>query len=85
MRKNLGSVGESVIHSLVGMSVGRVQLKNFNTISNELCWNSGFKELTKNKYSIKQIKQLDRNRNKLYYKFAIFLQFNNEINNPLVT
>ncbi len=67
MRKSKGSVTESTIHRLVGMSVGRVSLKNYETVSNDLCWKNGFKELTPNKYSVQQIKQLDRNRNKLYY------------------
>ncbi len=69
-RKKLGTAPESAIHTLVGMSVGRVELKNFDKLKHELCWNNGFKELTENKYSIQQIKNLDRNRNKLYYKFA---------------
>lgn len=67
MRKSKGSVTESAIHRLVGMSVGRVTLKNFDTVSNDLCWKNGFKELVMNKYSIQQIKQLDRNRSRLYY------------------
>ena len=67
MRKSKGSVTESAIHRLVGMSVGRVNLKNYNIVSNDLCWKNGFKELKPNKYSVHQIKQLDRNRNKLYY------------------
>ncbi|MCH6201318.1 reverse transcriptase domain-containing protein [Aquiflexum sp. LQ15W] len=67
MRKSKGSVTESAIHRLVGMSVGRVSLKNFETVSNDLCWKNGFKELKPNKYSIQQIKQLDRNRNRIYY------------------
>lgn len=67
MRKSKGSVTESAIHRLVGMSVGRVTIKNFETVSNDLCWKNGFKELTANKYSIQQIKQLDRQRSKLYY------------------
>lgn len=49
------------------MSVGRVSLKNYETVSNDLCWKNGFKELKPNKYSVQQIKQLDRNRNRLYY------------------
>ncbi len=69
MRKSKGSVTESAIHRLVGMSVGRVSLKNYSSVSNDLCWKNGFKELMPNKYSIQQIKQLDRNRNKLYYDF----------------
>ncbi len=67
MRKSKGSVTESAIHRLIGMSVGRVTLKNFDTVSNDLCWKNGFKELAMNTYSIQQIKQLDRNRNRLYY------------------
>jgi hypothetical protein len=67
LRKSKGSVAESAINRLVGMSVGRVSLKNYKTVSNDLCWKNGFKELGPNKYSVQQIKQLDRNRNKLYY------------------
>jgi|CXWL01.1.fsa_nt_gi hypothetical protein len=69
-RKKLGTAPESAIHTLVGMSVGRVELKNFDILKHELCWNNGFKELTENKHSVQQIKQLDRNRNRLYYKLA---------------
>jgi len=67
-RKSLGTIRESVIHRLIGMSVGRVELSNFNKIEHEMCWKNGFKELTMNKYSVQQMKHLDRNRNKLYYK-----------------
>lgn len=67
MRKSKGSVSESAIHRLIGMSVGRVTIKNYETVSNDLCWKNGFKELASNKYSIQQIKQLDRNRSRLYY------------------
>jgi hypothetical protein len=74
MRKSKASVTESAIHRLVGMSVGRVSLKNYNIVSNDLCWKIGFKELRPNKYSIEQIKQLDRNRNKIYYALLKDLQ-----------
>jgi len=67
MRKSKGSVTESAIHRLVGMSVGRVTIKNFDKVLNDLCWKNGFKELAMNKYSVQQIKQLDRNRSRLYY------------------
>lgn len=63
-----GTVIESAINRLIGMSVGRVDLWNYKEIDNEMCWKKGFQELNKNKYSIKQLKELDRNRNKLYYK-----------------
>ncbi|SMD44997.1 Reverse transcriptase (RNA-dependent DNA polymerase) [Aquiflexum balticum DSM 16537] len=66
-RRRPGYISESTINRLIGMAVGRVTLKNYQTIQNELCWKNGFKKLTPNKYSIQQVKLLDRNRNKLYY------------------
>lgn len=65
-RVSSGTIAESAINRLLGMSVGRVKLWNFNKIESEMCWKNGFRELNRNKYSVKQIKQLDRNRNKLY-------------------
>jgi len=49
------------------MSVGRVTLRNYDSISNDLCWKNGFRELFLNPHSTKQMKQLDRYRNKLLY------------------
>ncbi|MBG9378532.1 hypothetical protein I5907_20015 [Panacibacter sp. DH6] len=68
MRKPKGTATESAINRLIGMSVGRVGLDNFTEVSTDLCWKNGFKELTINVHSIRQIKQLDRNRSKHYYK-----------------
>lgn len=68
IRKSKKSVIESAINRLIGMSVGRIGLDNFDEVSTDLCWKNGFKELTLNKHSIKQIKHLDRNRSKQYYK-----------------
>lgn len=82
MRKSTGSVTESAIHRLVGMSVGRVNLKNYKIAANDLCWKNGFKELKPNRYSIQQIKQLDRNRNKLYYSLTRHLKKPEEENKP---
>jgi retron-type reverse transcriptase len=73
-RKSFGTVSESLIHRLVGMSIGRVELRNFNKIEHEMCWKNGFKELSMNKYAVQQMKHLDRNRNKLYYKFEAELR-----------
>ena len=67
MRKTKGTVAESAINRLIGMSVGRIGLDNFEEVSTDLCWKNGFVELTINEHSIRQIKHLDRNRNKLYY------------------
>ena len=50
------------------MSVGRVKMYNYDKVPANLCWKNGFKELTLNKYSLKQVKELDRNRNKIYYR-----------------
>jgi hypothetical protein len=66
-RKSVGYITESAIHRLVGMSVGRITLRNFDTLSNDLCWKNGFRELFLNPHSTKQIKQLDRRRNRLFY------------------
>lgn len=74
MRKSKVSVAESVIHRLVGMSVGRVSLRNFDKVSNDLCWKNGFKELKPNKHSIQQVKHLDRNRNRRYYDLLKLLK-----------
>lgn len=68
MRRPKGTATESAINRLIGMSVGRIGLDNFDEVSTDLCWKNGFKELTINKFSIRQIKQLDRNRSKQYYK-----------------
>ena len=68
MRKPKGTATESAINRLIGMSVGRIGLDNFTEVSTDLCWKNGFKELTINIHSIRQIKQLDRNRSKHYYK-----------------
>lgn len=76
MRKPKGTATESAINRLIGMSVGRIDLYNFDEVSSEMCWKNGFKQLTINEHSIKQIKQLDRNRSKNYYKFL------NEIKEP---
>jgi retron-type reverse transcriptase len=76
MRKPKGTATESAINRLIGMSVGRIGIDNFDEISTDMCWKNGFKELTVNEHSIRQIKQLDRNRSKYYYKLL------NEIEEP---
>ena len=68
MRKPKGTATESAINRLIGMSVGRIGLDNFDEVSSDLCWKNGFKELSFNEHSSRQIKQLDKNRNKQYYK-----------------
>ncbi len=67
-RVNSKAIEESVINRLIGMSVGRVKIWNYQTISNEMCWVNGFIMLNDNKYSRIQLKRLDRSRNRLIYK-----------------
>lgn len=67
-RVNSGRIAESAISRLVGMSVGRFDLWNYKVAANEMCWKKGFQELNNNKYSIKQMKELDRMRSRLFYK-----------------
>lgn len=67
LRKNGQFILRSVKHKLLGMSIGRVDIWNHDWSDNELCWVNGFKELNKNKHSIKQIKKLDRNRSKIIH------------------
>jgi hypothetical protein len=62
-----GTAIESAINRLIGMSVGRIGLDNFSEVSTDMCWKNGFQELELNKFSKVQIKELDRNRSKLYY------------------
>lgn len=69
-----GTAIESAINRLIGMSVGRIGLDNFSEVSTDMCWKNGFQELELNKFSTIQIKELDRNRSKLYYD--LFKQIN---------
>ena len=63
-------IKESVINRLIGMSVGRVELWNYYEIETDMCWKKGFQELNNNKHTIRQLKQLDKSRNKLYRKLS---------------
>ena len=46
------------------MSVGRVDLSNFNNLDNEMCWVNGFLKINDNRHVRAQLKDLDRNRSK---------------------
>lgn len=56
-----GKVIESVRSRLIGMSVGRIILYGKND-TKQMCWAKGFPSLTKNSYSIHQVKRLDKSR-----------------------
>ena len=61
------SIRESSINKLIGMSVGRVKIWNYNSLKNELCWVNGFTEITNNKYTRIQLRRLDSSRNRLIH------------------
>lgn len=63
-RKNDGTICESAANRLIGMSVGRVTMKNFENLENDMCWVNGFKKLSDNKHLRAQLKDLDRYRAK---------------------
>ena len=67
-RVSNGKIIESAINRLIGMSVGRVTLWNFNSIKNDMCWINGFSELNDNKYTRIQLRRLDSCRSRLIRK-----------------
>jgi hypothetical protein len=56
------------------MSIGRATIWNYKFMKNELCWANGFGMVNDNKYSRIQIRRLDRNRNKLIFRFSRFIK-----------
>lgn len=73
-----GTVKQSAINRLIGMAVGRVELWNYDEFEHDMCWVKGFQELNENKHSVRQLKHLDRSRNKLYRKLNSKLEENNK-------
>ncbi|MGV8878941.1 MAG: reverse transcriptase domain-containing protein [Sphingobacteriaceae bacterium] len=67
-RSSENTIYESVANRLIGMSVGRVNLWNYRDMKNEMCWTSGYRLLTDNKYTRIQLKRLDSSRNRLLLK-----------------
>ncbi len=63
-RKSKDTIIESVCNRLIGMSVGRINMNNFNKIENDFCWAKGFNRLSKNNHISRQLKTLDKCRNK---------------------
>jgi len=63
-RKSKGTIFESAVNRLIGMSVGRVNLNNFNSLDNEMCWVNGFVKINDNRHIRAQLKDLDRYRSK---------------------
>lgn len=49
------------------MSVGSVSLHNYKKLESKYCWKSGFRELNLNYQSARQLKLLDKSRNRKYF------------------
>jgi hypothetical protein len=62
-RARKGTIIESAINRLIGMSVGRVQMWNHSEVDHDLCWVNGFRKLNNNQYLQRQLRYLDKNRN----------------------
>ncbi len=77
-RKSRHSVFESAANRLIGMSVGRVTIKNYKTIQPDLCWAKSFRMLNSNSCSKSQMKDLDRYRNKQLARLVRELGKSNE-------
>lgn len=61
-RKEDSYIIESCVNRLVGMSVGRISLKNFKTTKSEMCWAKGFVLLKDNQDLRRQMQSLDQCR-----------------------
>lgn len=68
----------SLYKRLIGMSVGRFHLRNYQTADNNMSWAQAFTELTPNKWSKAQLRNLDRHRTYVMYMFKKFLEQNKE-------
>ena len=60
---------ESISNKLVGMSVGRVTMKNYKVSDNDMCWVNGFTLLQDNPDLRTQLKRLDHYRSKHLSRF----------------
>ncbi|KYH04080.1 hypothetical protein A1704_20165 [Chryseobacterium cucumeris] len=68
-RKSDEMILESVSNKLIGMSVGRVTMKNYKFSDNEMCWVNGFTLLCDNHNLRTQLRRLDHYRSKHLSRF----------------
>lgn len=68
-RKSDDMILESVSNKLIGMSVGRVTMKNHKFSDNEMCWVNGFTLLRDNHNLRTQLRRLDHYRSKHLSRF----------------
>ncbi len=67
-RKSDQTVQESAINRLIGMSVGRINMNDFDKVENDMCWVNGFLKLNDNPHVRAQLKDLDKCRAKQFSK-----------------
>lgn len=68
-RKSDDMILESVSNKLIGMSVGRVTMRNHKFSDNEMCWVNGFTLLRNNDNLRTQLRRLDYYRSKHFSRF----------------
>lgn len=68
------TIRASLINRQIGMSVGRVEIWNYKNNSNIHSWTSAFSILDENPWSVKQLKALDRHRQKVLHRADKFLR-----------
>lgn len=71
--KNSMYIYRALYKRLIGMSVGRFELRDYKRTDNDMSWAQAFTELTFNKWSAAQLRNLDRHRTYMMYKFKKFL------------
>ncbi|NHM01686.1 reverse transcriptase domain-containing protein [Flavobacterium difficile] len=71
-RKSKNQIIFSTQNRLNSMSVGRIELHNYKTSKQGLCWTNGFEMIkeNKNKYICKQLKELDSYREKQIWRLS---------------
>lgn len=68
------SILGSLQKRLISMSVGRVDLWNYQKYPNEMSWTKGFKILNDNVHARTQLKSLDRSRSLKIHKLVKFIE-----------
>lgn len=77
--KNPLKIIRSVIQRLQGMSVGHINLYSYDP-NPSLCWITGFSKLNKNRFTIQQMKGLDKNRCKQIKRLCKYIEYKKEKN-----
>ena len=69
------AIEKSVRSKLLGMSVGKCKIHNFDDMIHDMCWVNGFELLNDNQFVRVQLKRLDKSRAYQLRKLNKFLEF----------